>query len=77
VLAPWCQSSTFPASTTSNFSGDVLADIYLGKIARWDDPRIAKTIQAVNFSQVPEAAKKIPWSTAQTAAAPALSSPTT
>jgi phosphate transport system substrate-binding protein len=25
-----------------NFSGDVLADIYLGKIKMWNDPRIAK-----------------------------------
>ncbi|MGA2276247.1 MAG: phosphate ABC transporter substrate-binding protein PstS [Terracidiphilus sp.] len=41
------------------FSGDVLADIYLGKIARWDDPRIAHDNAGVNFSQIPEAAKKI------------------
>jgi phosphate transport system substrate-binding protein len=25
-----------------NFSGDVIADIYLGKIGKWNDPRIAK-----------------------------------
>jgi phosphate transport system substrate-binding protein len=25
-----------------NFSGDVIADIYLGKITKWNDPRIAK-----------------------------------
>lgn len=32
-----------PGVTTElKFSGDVLADIYLGKIANWSDPRIAK-----------------------------------
>ena len=31
-----------PGVTDLRFSGDVLADIYLGKIASWDDPRIAK-----------------------------------
>lgn len=29
-------------STELKFSGDVLADIYLGKISNWSDPRIAK-----------------------------------
>lgn len=29
-------------SQTLNFSGDVLADIYLGKIKMWNDPRIEK-----------------------------------
>lgn len=48
-----------PGINDIKFSGDVLADIYLGKIARWDDPRIAKDNPGVNFSQVPEAAKKI------------------
>jgi phosphate transport system substrate-binding protein len=41
------------------FSGDVLADIYLGKITRWDDPRIAKDNPGVNFSGIPESGKKI------------------
>ena len=41
------------------FSGDVLADIYLGKITRWDDPRIAKDNPGVNLSGVPESSKKI------------------
>ena len=41
------------------FSGEVLADIFLGKITRWDDARIAKDNAGVNFSAVPENAKKI------------------
>ena len=32
-----------------NFSGDVIADIYLGKIAKWSDPRIAKDNPGVKF----------------------------
>jgi phosphate transport system substrate-binding protein len=32
-----------------NFSGDVIADIYLGKIATWNDPRIVKENPGVNF----------------------------
>jgi phosphate transport system substrate-binding protein len=32
-----------------NFSGQVLADIYLGKITRWNDPEIAKTNEGVNL----------------------------
>jgi len=31
-----------PGVTDLRFSGDMLADIYLGKIANWNDPRIAK-----------------------------------
>jgi phosphate transport system substrate-binding protein len=31
-----------PGVTDLRFSGDVLADIYLGKIGTWSDPRIAK-----------------------------------
>ena len=31
-----------PGVTDLRFSGDVLADIYLGKISTWNDPRIAK-----------------------------------
>ncbi|HEY0795394.1 MAG TPA: phosphate ABC transporter substrate-binding protein PstS [Acidisarcina sp.] len=31
------------------FSGDVLADIYLGKISNWNDPRIAKDNPGVNL----------------------------
>jgi phosphate transport system substrate-binding protein len=33
-----------------NFSGDVIADIYLGKITKWSDPRIAKDNPGVQFS---------------------------
>ncbi|WP_245817862.1 phosphate ABC transporter substrate-binding protein PstS [Granulicella rosea] len=32
-----------------NFSGDVIADIYLGKISKWNDPRIAKDNPGVNL----------------------------
>lgn len=32
-----------------NFSGDVIADIYLGKIAKWNDPRIAKDNPGANL----------------------------
>jgi len=32
-----------------NFSGDVIADIYLGKIGRWNDPRIAKDNPGVSL----------------------------
>ncbi len=31
-----------PGVTDIRFSGDVLADIYLGKISNWNDPRIVK-----------------------------------
>ncbi len=32
-----------------NFSGDVIADIFLGKINKWNDPRIAKDNPGVNL----------------------------
>ena len=32
-----------------NFSGDVIADIYLGKIQKWNDPRIVKDNPGVNL----------------------------
>jgi phosphate transport system substrate-binding protein len=36
-----------------NFSGDVIADIYLGKISKWSDPRIAKDNPGVSFPDKP------------------------
>jgi len=36
-----------------NFSGDVIADIYLGKIAKWSDPRIAKDNPGVSLPDKP------------------------
>lgn len=36
-----------------NFSGDVIADIYLGKISKWNDPRIAKDNPGVSFPDKP------------------------
>jgi len=32
-----------------NFTGDVIADIYLGKVTKWNDPRIARDNPGVNF----------------------------
>lgn len=32
-----------------NFSGDVIADIYLGTVSKWNDPRIAKENPGVNL----------------------------
>jgi len=48
-----------PGVNDLRFSSDVLADIYLGKILRWDDARIAKDNPGVNLSGIPESAKKI------------------
>ncbi len=36
-----------------NFSGDVIADIYLGKIKKWNDSRIAKDNPGINFPDQP------------------------
>jgi phosphate transport system substrate-binding protein len=36
-------------SKTLNFSGDVIADIYLGKIKMWNDPRIVKDNPGVSL----------------------------
>ena len=36
-------------SQTLNFSGDVIADIYMGKIKMWNDPRIVKDNPGVNL----------------------------
>jgi len=36
-------------STELKFSGDVIADIYLGKITKWNDPRIARDNAGVNL----------------------------
>jgi phosphate transport system substrate-binding protein len=38
-----------PGVTDIRFSGDVLADIYLGKITNWNDPRIAKDNSGVHL----------------------------
>ncbi len=35
------------------FSGDVIADIYLGKITKWNDPRIVKDNPGVNLPDHP------------------------
>jgi phosphate transport system substrate-binding protein len=36
-----------------NFTGDVIADIYLGKITKWNDPRIVKDNPGVNLPANP------------------------
>jgi phosphate transport system substrate-binding protein len=36
-----------------NFSGDVIAAIYLGEISKWNDPRIAKENPGVNLPSSP------------------------
>jgi phosphate transport system substrate-binding protein len=48
VQIPWALSGTVPAYNVSGapsnlkLNGEVLADIYLGKVTQWDDPAIAK-----------------------------------
>lgn len=39
--------------TDLNFSGEVIADIYLSKIKKWNDPRIAKENPGVNLPDQP------------------------
>ena len=36
-----------------NFSGEVIADIYLGKITKWNDPRLVKDNPGVNLPATP------------------------
>jgi phosphate transport system substrate-binding protein len=40
-------------SAELRFSGDVIADIYLGKITKWNDPRIIKDNPGVNLPNHP------------------------
>ena len=40
-------------SAELKFSGDVIADIYLGKITKWNDPRIAKDNPGVSLPDHP------------------------
>jgi phosphate transport system substrate-binding protein len=50
VLASVVPIYNLPGVTKDiNFSPDVLADIYLGKITKWSDPRIAKDNPGVSF----------------------------
>ncbi len=42
-----------PGVNDLRFSGDVLADIYLGKITNWSDPRIAKDNPGVRLPSMP------------------------
>ncbi|MBS1823308.1 MAG: phosphate ABC transporter substrate-binding protein PstS, partial [Acidobacteria bacterium] len=36
-----------------NLSGEVIADIYLGRIKKWNDPRVAKDNPGINFPDQP------------------------
>ncbi len=61
-----------PGNPKLKLDSDVIAGIYLGKITKWNDPKIAALNPGVSC---PTPAS---WSfTAPTAAAPASSSPTT
>jgi phosphate transport system substrate-binding protein len=53
-------------------SGEVLGDIYLGKIKKWDDAAIAKLNPKLKLPATPS-----PWSAAPTVRAPPSTSPTT
>ncbi len=52
---PWALSGTVPAYNLSGapnnlkLNGEVLADIYLGKVTQWDDPAIAKLNPGVSL----------------------------
>jgi phosphate transport system substrate-binding protein len=52
---PWALSGTVPAYNISGvdpglkLSGEVLTDIYLGKVTQWDDPAIAKLNPGVSL----------------------------
>ena len=41
-------------SAELKFSGDVIADIYLGKITKWNDPRIVKDNPGVKSAKPPD-----------------------
>jgi phosphate transport system substrate-binding protein len=49
VLGAVVPAYNLPGVTELKFSPDVLADIYLGKIANWNDPRIAKDNPGVSL----------------------------
>ena len=55
-----------------NFTPDVLADIYLGKLTKWNDPRITKVNPGVKFPD----SRTSPSSIVRTAAVRRISSPT-
>jgi phosphate transport system substrate-binding protein len=49
VMGAVVPSFNIPGVSDLKFSPDVLADIYLGKIANWNDPRIAKDNAGVSL----------------------------
>ncbi len=57
-------------ATGLHLTGPVLADIYLGKITKWNDPAIAGLNAGAKLP-----ARRLPWCIAPKAAAPPISSP--
>ncbi|MGA3066284.1 MAG: phosphate ABC transporter substrate-binding protein PstS [Tepidisphaeraceae bacterium] len=58
IEIPSCAGAVVPAFnlpgiTDLNFDGPLLADIYLGKISSWNDPRIASLNPGVNLPSTP------------------------
>jgi phosphate transport system substrate-binding protein len=54
VLGAVVPAYNLPGVTAElKFSGDVIADIYLGKITKWDDPRIVKDNPGVKLPDHP------------------------
>ena len=56
VAGPVCISYNLPATGTTafigsglHFTGDVVADIFLGKITNWNDPRISRLNPGIKF----------------------------
>jgi phosphate transport system substrate-binding protein len=58
IEIPTCAGAVVPAFnlpgiTDLNFDGPLLADIYLGKVSTWNDPRIASLNPGVNLPNTP------------------------
>lgn len=53
VLGAVVATYNLPGAPALNFSGDVLADIFLGKITKWNDTRIASTNPGVSLPNQP------------------------
>jgi phosphate transport system substrate-binding protein len=53
VLGAVVATYNLPGNPKLDFTGDVLADIFLGKITKWDDPRIKALNPSVNLPSQP------------------------
>jgi len=53
VLGAVVATYNLPGAPTVNFGGDVLADIFLGKITKWNDARIASANPGVSLPNQP------------------------